>query len=79
MGMNIGALMKIKQAWDMFSSNHPKFALFLQAIGKKGVPEGAIIEIAITYPDGQKLESSLRVQQSDLELIEIVKSLGGQN
>ena len=42
--------MKITGAWNTFKSNHPKFPAFCQAVSRKGLKEGSIIEIAITTP-----------------------------
>ena len=56
-GNNIGNIMKIAGAWNAFKSNHPKFPAFCQAVSRKGLKEGSIIEIAITTPEGEKIES----------------------
>ncbi len=73
---NIGDIMKIKQAWDTFTYNHPKFPAFLQAVKNRGIKEDAVIEIIITDPSGEKLETSIKVKQSDLQLMDTLKELG---
>lgn len=73
--MDIGALLKLKSAWDTFSSNHPKFQPFLNAVRDKGIVEGTMIDIAVHYPDGSSLKSGIKVRQSDLELLDTVSSL----
>lgn len=62
-------LMKIKGAWEIFVSNHPKFPAFLHAMKVTGIKEGSIIEIHITDPDGKKISTNIKVQQSDVELL----------
>lgn len=73
---NIGDIMKIKQAWDTFTANHPKFPAFLNALKVRGIKEDTVIEIIITDPNGEKLETSIKVKQSDLQLMDTLKSMG---
>ncbi len=72
---NPAMLMKLMGAKKKFEGNHPKFASFISTVIRQGVNEGDIIEISITRPDGTKLESNLKVQASDMELVEDLKSL----
>ena len=65
--MNIGNMMKFTGAWNTFKRNHPKFPAFCQAVSRKGIREGSIIEIA--FPEGEKIETNLKVKDSDLELL----------
>lgn len=74
-GNNIGNIMKITGAWSTFKSNHPKFPAFCQAVSRKGLKEGSIIEIAITTPGGEKIETNLKVKDSDLELLKQLSDL----
>lgn len=67
--MNIGNMMKITSAWNTFKKNHPKFPAFCQAVSRKGIREGSIIEITFTTPEGEKIETNLKVKDSDLELL----------
>ena len=73
--MDIGALLKLKSAWDTFTSNHPKFTPFLKAVRDRGICEGATIDIAVHYPDGSSLKSGIKVKQSDVELLETLSSM----
>ena len=72
--MDVGALLKAKQAWETFKGNHPKFEPFLGAVKQRGICEDAIINIDIKYPDGSNIKTNVRVTESDLELMELVKS-----
>jgi len=68
MNMDMGALLKFKQSWDTFCSNHPKFPMFVNAVKQKGIEEGTVIDINITAPDGQTMGTNIKVTASDLEL-----------
>jgi hypothetical protein len=46
-----------------------------QAVSRKGLKEGSIIEIAITTPEGEKIETNLKVKDSDLELLKQLSDL----
>ena len=73
--MNMGALLRAKQAWETFSANHPSFPGFLNAVKQKGICEGAMVDIRIRYPDGSDIKSGICVKQSDLELLNLLKDL----
>lgn len=73
--MDIMKMMKIKGAWDKFQKNHPKFVPFLNAVSQNGVTEGTIMELTVTTPDGKSLSTNIKVQSSDLELLEQIKSM----
>lgn len=69
-------IMKIKGLKDKFVENHPKFPLFLNAVYDKGLVEGAVVEIAVTRPDGEKLVSNIKLQQSDIEMLRELQNIG---
>ena len=75
--MDVGALLKAKQAWETFKGNHPKFEPFLGAVKQKGIAEGTIINVELKYPDGSNIKTNVRVMDSDLQLMELAKSLLG--
>ena len=66
--MNPAALFKIKGAWQKFSNNHPRLVPFLNAAIAKGITPDTIIEVKITYPDGQDLTTNVKIKQEDLDL-----------
>lgn len=74
--MNPAQLMKIMQAKNTFTANHPKFVSFLQYAFGSGIEEGTVIEITVCKPGGEPVTTNLKVQQSDLELLEGLKDLG---
>ena len=68
--MNPMALMKIMNAKNKFHASHPKFGAFLNAAFSGGIQEGTIIEMKVTKPDGTEMTTNLKVNQSDLELLQ---------
>ena len=72
---NPAALMKLMGAKKKFEDNHPKFVAFFKTAIRQGINEGDVIEISITHPDGTKLESNLKVQQSDLDLVSELRNM----
>lgn len=73
--MNPAAIMKIMNAKNKFSNNHPKFVAFLSMIFSRGITEGTIIEITVTGPGEEPITSNMKVLQSDLELMDELKKL----
>lgn len=73
--VNPASIMKLMNAKNKFSANHPKFVAFLSMIFSKGITEGTIIEITVTRPGEQPITSNMKVLESDLELMEELKTL----
>lgn len=67
--------MKLMAAKNQFTKNHPKFSAFLGAAFGGGIQEGTIIEITVQKPGEAPMTTNIRVQQSDLDLIEGLKGL----
>lgn len=74
--INPASLMKIMGAKNKFAANHPKFTAFLSAVFSGGVEEGTIIELTVTKPGQNPVTTNIKVQQSDLELLQELKELG---
>lgn len=75
--MNPFDLLKIQNAWKDFSSEHEKFALFLNYMATHPIEEGDVISVAVEKNEGKgKISSNFRVGQKDLELIKIIQGLG---
>lgn len=72
--MNLMNLMQLKEAWNVFKNNHPKFPKFLNAVSASTLKEGSVVEIRVTSPEGKTLTSSLKLKASDLELLEQLKA-----
>ncbi len=73
--MNPASIMKIMSAKKRFTDNHPKFVAFLNAVFTKGIEEGTVIEIQVTRPGESPVTSNIKVQQSDLELLQELREL----
>lgn len=73
--INPAALMKIMNAKNKFTENHPKFVAFLNAVFANGVEAGTVIEMTVTKPGEAPLTTNIKVQQSDLELLAQLKEL----
>ena len=73
--MNPKVLMQAKAALDQFNKNHPKFMPFVKAVEADGIVPGTILEITVKTPEGKERTANIKVQQSDLDLFESLKSL----
>lgn len=73
--MNPASIMKIMNAKNKFTANHPKFIAFFNAVFARGIEEGTIIEITVKKPGQEALTSNIKVQQSDLELLQELKAI----
>ncbi|MBO4361086.1 MAG: hypothetical protein J5822_09445 [Eubacteriaceae bacterium] len=71
--MDLGSLLKLKQAWKTFSANHPKVPAFVEDVKKKGAEKDMELAVAIRYPDGTELRCGVRLQDSDIALFDIFK------
>jgi len=68
-------LMQVKELWDKFTNNHPKFPMFLSAVSRNKIKEGTIIDVTIIDPSGEKMQTNIKVTASDIELFEELKGL----
>lgn len=73
--VNPASVMKLMGAKNKFEKAHPKFAAFFRTVLAQGVNEGDVIEITVTKADGTPITANMRVQQSDLELLNELKNL----
>ena len=73
--MNPAAMIKLMNAKKRFEEVHPKFAAFFGRVFSQPIPEGTVIEISVTYPGQEPVVGNMKVQESDLELFEEIKTL----
>ncbi len=73
--MNPASMMKIMNAKNKFTENHPKFVSFLNKIFSMGVTEGTVIEITVTRPGEEAITTNMKVLQSDLDLMKELQEL----
>lgn len=77
MSMNPGMIMKLMSLKNTFTKTHPKFEAFVKTVLLgSGITEGTVIEVTVTKPGEEPVTTNLKVQQSDLELVEELKNLG---
>ena len=75
MNINPMTLLGLKNDYDKFKDNHPKFLQFVKAFTKAGIQEGTIMECKVITADGQELQSNIKITADDLELLEKLKYL----
>ena len=73
--MDFGMMLKLGGIWAKFSKNHPKFPNFVKVVQKNGLKADTILDIKITYTDGNVVDSNLKITESDLKLFEELKQL----
>ena len=76
--MNPQLMIQLMSALNTFRANHPKFAGFIGMFIKSGISEGSVIEITVTKPGEEPVTTNMKVQQSDIELIQALKNLNPQ-
>ena len=76
--MNPAKLFQIKNLWDRFTTNHPKFPKFLQAAYQASIDEGTVIEVKITKANGDSIASNVKLTAEDLELFREISELARQ-
>ena len=75
MKFNVQTMLKARDAWRTFSSNHPNVLPFLNDVLQHGIKEDVRVEILVHYPDGTDLKSGIRVRQSDLAFFEALQEI----
>jgi hypothetical protein len=74
--MNPASFLKIKGLWDRFTSNHPKFPMFINAVSQPGViDEGTVIEVHVKKPTGEDICTNVKLSISDLELFNEIRNM----
>ena len=69
MANDFSNMMHVMNAWNKFQKNHPKFPAFCKAVANRGIKEDTIVEIAVVTPEGERIETNIKVKESDLELM----------
>ncbi len=73
--MNPLELMQLKDKALVFKESHPKFISFLRAVSRRNLPEGTVMDVTITTPEGKTLSANLKLTVSDIELIRSLSEL----
>ena len=72
---NIGDFLKAKDNIGEFIQAHPKLPAYAEAVHREGVRPGSVIEVRFTTPEGKALETNFVVKDSDLEFLELVRTV----
>lgn len=75
MAMNPAMMIKLMNAKSKFEKNHPKFFSFIKTVFSRPIEEGTIMEITVTRPGEEPITTNIKIQQSDLELLEELKNM----
>ena len=67
--MNPLKLLQFKNMWNGFRNRHNKFVQFMNAIYRRGLNEGTVVEIQIRTPQGQEYVSNFKVLPEDVEIL----------
>lgn len=74
---NPSMIFKLQKMKNDFVENHPKFPVFLQAVGKDAIAEGTIIEMVVTKPNGETLKTNIKLKESDVEMVQEIVNMAG--
>lgn len=75
MAMNPLKLLKLKDRYKIFKSDHPKLLAFASAAGKSVVSKGSTVKIQVTSPEGKTLGTEFEITADDMKTLEILKDL----
>ncbi|MCI7130189.1 MAG: hypothetical protein MSA09_06485 [Lachnospiraceae bacterium] len=75
---NPAMIFQVKNMWDRFQKNHPKFPRFLQVVGSECMQVGTVIEISVTKADGENITSNIKLNEEDMELISAIQNMSRQ-
>ena len=68
-------LLKLQNAWNTFTNNHPGVPSFLKNVSQNAVEAGTTIEIKVMTPSGQSMMQHIKLTDSDLALLDELKQL----
>lgn len=77
--INPTIIFQMKNMWERFERNHPKFPRFLAVVGKECMQAGTVLEISVTKPDGENITSNIRLTEDDMELIAALRDLAAKS
>ena len=71
MAINPMQLMKLKERFEVFQTQHPKVLPFFKSLSGH-IAVGSGIELKVTDPDGGEKVCNIKVTEDDLETIKIL-------
>ena len=66
--------MKMKPLLETFCQDHPKFLMFLGAVGG-AVDKDSVIEMSLTTSQGQTMKTNIKINDNDIELFQELSKL----
>ncbi|MDO4862914.1 MAG: hypothetical protein Q4A05_01985 [Ruminococcus sp.] len=72
--MNPLGMMKLKPLFETFCQDHPKFLMFLGAVGG-AVDKDSVIEMTLTNSQGQTMKTNIKINDNDIELFQELSKL----
>ncbi len=75
MNMNPMLLMQMQQKFATFQKEHPKVLPFFKAVGNQALKEGSIIDVKVTTPEGENLESNIKLTANDIETFTMLMNM----
>ena len=75
MALNPMQLIGLKNDFDKFKNNHPKFLQFVSAMAQAGLQEGTILECKVLTPEGREMQANIKITQDDLDLLQKIKDM----
>lgn len=80
MALNPLTLLKMKDRLKVFNQEHPRVRQFFHKIKEEGLPEGSVLEMKVTLPDGREQVTNIRMTEQDVETIRmLIKQVGGSH
>lgn len=71
MAFNPMQLMKLKERYTLFQTQHPKIMPFLKT-AKERIDPGTMIELKITTSDGKTMNAGLKLTADDIRTLEML-------
>ena len=75
MAINPLQILTLKDKLNGFRHRHKGFVSFIKAARREGVPVGSVVDVKLTFPEGEAMTTNFRVTEEDLELIRMLEAL----
>ena len=78
MAINPLQILTLKDKLNGFRHRHKGFVSFIKAARREGVPVGSVVDVKLTFPEGEAMTAmttNFRVTEEDLELIRMLVAL----
>ncbi len=77
MAINPLQILTLKDKLNGFRHRHKGkgFVSFIKAARREGVPVGSVVDVKLTFPEGEAMTTNFRVTEEDLELIRMLVAL----